>query len=408
MSRILQRPPLDLGTDAASQASALARGCSRVLPQGGLKEKLAEGRPLRIKLGLDPTAPDLHLGHSIVLQRLREFQDAGHEVILIIGDFTARIGDPSGRSATRPMLSEDEINGAAEGFAAQASNVLDLEHTEIRRNSEWLDMSMTELLNLTRVVTVAQIIEREDFAKRLREGSPISMLELLYPLVQGFDSVAIKADVELGGTDQTFNLLLARDIQRHFGLPEQVCLTLPILTGTDGKAKMAKSVGNHIGLGESAEEIFGKTMSIPDEAMAEWLDLLFGAHIGEEDDVFGDPLAQKRLLARSLAERFAGAGEGARAEASFDSLFRRGETPEDIEKFQLPKELVEDGAVHLPALLAEAFSISRNQARRELAGGAVKIEGQKQAPGELNVSLEGLIGKTLQLGKRRFVRVEQA
>src|SRR4051812_30573779 len=261
-------------------AAALLRNAQQSLPDGGLAAKLktaaAEGRQLRAKLGLDPTAPDIHLGHTVGLQKLREFQDLGHRVVLIVGDYTARVGDPSGRSTTRPVLSGAEIDANARTYQEQAFRVLrdDPDLYELRFNSEWLDMPMEELFRLARTTTVAQILERDDFAKRFAARAPISVLELLYPLMQGYDSVAVRSDVELGGTDQTFNLLLARDVQRAYGVPEQTILTVPILPGVDGVEKMSKSLGNHIGVSEAPEEMYGRTLSLPDEAMDQWFDVL--------------------------------------------------------------------------------------------------------------------------------------
>src|SRR3954447_21348762 len=261
-------------------AEQLLRNAHESLPAGGLARKLEEaareGRPLRVKLGLDPTAPDIHLGHTVVLQKLREFQDLGHRVVLIVGDYTARVGDPSGRTATRPVLSGEEIDANARTYQEQAFDVLldDAQLLEVRFNSEWLDMSMQDLFALARTTTVAQLLERDDFAKRWSARAPISLLELLYPLMQGYDSVAVRSDVELGGTDQTFNLLLARDVQRAYGQPEQSVLTMPILPGTDGVEKMSKSVGNHIGITDPPEEMYGRTLSLPDQAMDTWFSLL--------------------------------------------------------------------------------------------------------------------------------------
>src|SRR4051812_5090164 len=276
------------------QAAFLLRNAVDALPEGQLEKQLSEGRPLRVKLGIDPTAPDIHLGHTVVLRKLREFQDFGHTVVLIVGDYTARVGDPSGRSATRPQLEPAEVDRNAETFKRQAFSVLEPERTEIRRNGEWLDMSMEELFRLARTATVAQLLERDDFAKRYAGGEPISILELLYPLLQGYDSVAVRADVELGGTDQKFNLLLARDIQQAYGVEPQAVLTLPILPGTDGVRRMSKSLRNYIGVTEPAEEIFGKAMSIPDDAMPLWYRLL----LGREQSADLSPRDAKRGLAR--------------------------------------------------------------------------------------------------------------
>src|SRR4051794_31597923 len=304
--------------DPSSEAARLARNAVEVLPRGALEERLEEGRPLRVKLGIDPTAPDIHLGHTVVLTKLREFQDAGHVVVLIIGDYTARVGDPSGRSATRPVLSGEEIDAHARTFLDQAKLVLcDDESLEVRQNSEWLDMSMEELFRLVRGRTAARLLERDVFAKRSGAGEPISLLEMLYPVLQGYDSVAVRADVELGGTDQTFNLLMGRDVQTAYGQPPQAILTMPLINGTDGSRKMSKSYGNHIGILDPAEEIFGKTMRIPDEAIAEWYPVL----LGSEPPAGAGPRDAKRALARGLAERFAGPGAGERAEAHFERVF---------------------------------------------------------------------------------------
>ena len=284
-------------SDAAGTAAHLARNAVDVLPAGALEARLATGRPLRVKLGLDPTASDLHLGHTVVLQKLREFQDLGHTVVLIVGDYTARVGDPSGRSATRPVLSGEEIDAHARTYVEQAGKVLRTdERLEVRHNSEWLDMAMEELFRLVRVPTVAQLLERDDFAKRLAANEPISLLELLYPVLQGYDSVAIKADVELGGTDQTFNLLMGRAIQTAYGQQPQVVLTVPLLPGTDGVQKMSKSVGNQIGITEPPDEMYGKTLSLPDAALGQWYDLLLGA-----EPPAGVSAARRQARARARA-----------------------------------------------------------------------------------------------------------
>ncbi|HKP88551.1 MAG TPA: tyrosine--tRNA ligase [Thermoleophilaceae bacterium] len=380
----------------ASDAQFLLRNAVDALPAGELERKLGEGRPLRVKLGIDPTAPDIHLGHTVVLRKLREFQDLGHVVVLIIGDYTARVGDPSGRSAARPELSGEEIDRNAETFQQQAFTVLDPGRTEVRRNGEWLDMSMEELFRLARTSTVAQLLERDDFAKRYREGSPISILELLYPLLQGYDSVQVRSDVEIGGTDQLFNLLLARDIQQAYGVSPQVALTLPILPGTDGVARMAKSAGNYIGVTEPAAEVFGKAMSIPDAAMPVWYDLLLDAPF----DAGAAPVESKRALARALAARLAGDEAAKEAEARFDRVHVQHEVPEEVEDFTLPAGSV----VHLPAVLADAFGVSRSEARRLLAQGGVKVGGEPLPDGELDLPAERLDGQIVQLGRRRFKR----
>jgi tyrosyl-tRNA synthetase len=386
--------------DAASTAAFLARNAVDCLPEGALAKRLAqaesEGRPLRVKLGMDPTAPDVHLGHTVVLQKLREFQDLGHTVVLIIGDYTARVGDPSGRSATRPVLSGEDIDAYARTYVEQAGKVLRTDATlEVRRNSEWLDMAMEDLFRLVRTVTVARLLERDDFAKRYAAREPISLLELLYPVMQGYDSVAVRADLEMGGTDQKFNLLMGRDIQTAYGQPEQIVLTMPILAGTDGKAKMSKSYGNHVGVTEPAEEIYGKTMRIPDTALEEWSSLLLGS--GVPDGV--GPRDAKRALARALADRFAGEGAGEAAEAHFDRVFVERSMPDDI-----PEAAVSSG--HLPEVLADVFGLSRSEARRMLGQGAVKLDGEPFS--EIDVDVARLDGVVVQVGKRRFARLRAA
>lgn len=392
---------------APETAAHLLRNAHQSLPDGGLAAKLQlaerEGRPLRVKLGLDPTAPDIHLGHTVVLGKLREFQDLGHRVVLIVGDYTARVGDPSGRSSTRPVLSGAEIDANAETYQHQAFTVLrdDPDVLEVRRNGEWLDMPAEELFRLARVATVAQILERDDFAKRFAAQQPISVLETLYPLLQGYDSVAIRSDVELGGTDQTFNLLLGRDVQRAYGQPEQVILTMPILPGIDGTEKMSKSLGNHVGVTEPPEEQFGKTMRLPDGAMETWFELLAIARPPEGTG----PRDAKRALARGIVERFHGADAAAAAEQHFDRLFVTHEVPDDVEEHVFAAN---GEPVHLPALIAEAFGRSRSEARRLLTQGGVKLDGEALGEPDLDVPAERLDGRVLQVGKRHFRRLRHS
>lgn len=376
----------------------LSRNAVDCLPEGGLDAKLKLGRPLRVKLGIDPTAPDIHLGFTVVLQKMREFQDAGHMVVLIIGDGTARVGDPSGRSATRPILSDEEIKANAGTFQQQALKVLDPARLEVRFNGDWLDMSMPELFRLLSTTTVAHVIERDDFAKRLAARTPVSMLELLYPLMQGYDSVAVRADVELGGTDQKFNLLLGRDIQRAYGQDEQVIMTMPLLTGTDGERKMSKSFGNYIGVTEPPDEMYGKTLSIPDPSLASWYELLLGRQLPAELA----PRDAKRALARALVDRFHGEGTGAAAEEAFDKVHVRHELPEAVPSIEVRAA---DGTIHVPALLAQAFGVSTSEARRSLSQGGVKVDGEPLTADALDLAGEALDGRVLQLGKRRFARV---
>jgi tyrosyl-tRNA synthetase len=390
---------------AREQAAWLARNAVDCLPEGALAAKLSLGRPLRVKLGIDPTAPDIHLGFTVVLQKLREFQDLGHRVVLIVGDYTARVGDPSGRSSTRPVLAPEQIDANAKTFEEQAMTVLDPdpERLEVRFNGEWLDMRMDAMFALMRTATVGQILERDDFAKRYSAHEPISMLELLYPLLQGYDSVAVHADVELGGSDQKFNLLLGRDIQRAYGQPEQVILTLPLLTGTDGERKMSKSYGNYIGVTDSPEEMYGKTLSIPDTSLEAWYDLLLGERPGGELA----PRDAKRALARALVGRFHDERAAREAEEHFDAVHVRHEVPDDVPEVSFTPEGGDGGRglVHLPALLRAAFGISTSEARRSLAQGAVRIDGEPVQEGILDIEAAAIDGRVLQLGKRRFARI---
>ena len=401
----MQEPALEAARErpqAGADAAHLARNAVDCLPAGALAIKLAKGRPLRVKLGLDPTAPDIHLGHTVVLTKLREFQDAGHTVVLIVGDYTARVGDPSGRSATRPVLSAAEIDANAETYVRQAGKVLLTdERLEVRRNGEWLDMRMDDLFRLARHPTVAQLLERDDFARRFAANEPISLLELLYPVLQGYDSVCVEADVELGGTDQTFNLLMGRALQSAYGQEPQVVLTMPLLAGIDGEQKMSKSLRNHIGVTDPPEEMYGRTMRIPDELIAPWFSLL----LGTEPPAGAGPRDAKRALARALVQRFHAEGDALDAEAAFDRLFIARELPEEIE------ETVVDGGggpVHLPAVIADAFGSSRSEARRAIAQGGVKLDGEPLQPGVLDMPAEALHGRVLQLGKRQFRRLRVA
>jgi tyrosyl-tRNA synthetase len=379
----------------------LTRNAVDVLPAGRLAEQLALGRPLRVKLGIDPTTADIHLGHTVVLGKLAEFQAAGHTVVLIVGDFTARVGDPSGRSASRPVPTPEEIEANATTYQEQAYKILDPERTEVRRNSEWLNMNLPALLKLMGTTTVARLLERDDFQKRMAANAPIVAHELLYPLLQGYDSVAIDADVELGGTDQKFNLLFGRDVQSAYGKPQQSILTLPILVGTDGAQKMSKSLGNYVGVTDPPAEMFGKLMSIPDEAMDEYFRLLLG-EAGRPD---GAPNQAKRELGRRIVDRFHGAGKGAEAEAAFDQVFVQHAVPDDIPEVDLSAYASAAGEVHLPRLLAGAFGVSTSEARRLLAQGGAKLDGAALPANNLDVAQEALAGRVVQLGKRRFAKL---
>ncbi len=367
-----------------------------IQPPGEIEKRLLESTPLRVKLGVDPTAPDIHLGHAVVLGKLREFQDAGHTAVLIIGDWTARVGDPSGRSSTRPMLSADEIEANAATYQEQAFRILDPDRTEIRRNGEWFaTMGLEPLFRLAASTTVNQLLRRRDFAERIDSDRPISVLELLYPLMQAYDSVMLKADVEIGGTDQLFNLMLGREVQQAYGQRAQVAMTMPILPGTDGVRRMSKSTGNYIGVTEPPEEQFGKVMSVPDPQMEEFFRLLFPQEPGPS----GHPGDEKRRLGRLVAQRFHGPGAGDAAEAHFDRLFKDRAAPDEV-----PEITVAAGAVHMPALLVDGLGVgSRSEARRMLTQGGVSVDGE--VLGDLDVDASALDGRIVRAGKKRFVRV---
>jgi tyrosyl-tRNA synthetase len=439
----------------ARLAAHLARNVVDCLPQDELAKQLAqaakEGRRLRVKLGIDPTAPDIHLGHAVVLRKLREFQDAGHKVVLIIGDYTARVGDPSGRSSLRPMLSGEQIDANAKTFQEQALRILNGEEEllELRHNGEWLEMPLTELLSLVRTTTVAQLLERDDFAKRWQAQEPISLLELLYPPLQGYDSVAIDADVELGGTDQKFNLLLGRDIQRHYGKREQSILTMPLLVGTDGKQKMSKSLGNQIGITDPPNEMYGKAMSIPDEAVGEYRRLLLdgedtapeagggaefvagvqgpgAAEAGTAESAGGvhgagdgtgragkgtveQPATAgaaardaKRALARDLVRWLHSDEDAQAAEQHFERVFVAHEAPAEIEEASFAAK---DGSVYLPGVMTSEFGLSGSEARRLIDQGAVTLGEEPVGRGEYAVPVARADGQVLKVGKRRFRRL---
>ncbi len=402
---MLRSPAKRVRQSSIAPVPDLTRNAVDVLPEGMLAAQLAAGRPLRVKLGIDPTTPDIHLGHTVVLEKLREFQEAGHQVVLIVGDFTARVGDPSGRSAQRPLPSAEQIEANAATYQEQAFKVLDRERTEVRFNSEWLRMAPEELLGLLAQTTVARLIERDDFQKRLAAGAPIAALELLYPLLQGYDSVAVEADVEVGGTDQKFNLLFGRDIQAAYGQKPQSVMTLPILVGTDGVQKMSKSLGNYIGVSETPEEIFGKTMRVPDAAMPDYYRLVLGAR----PPAGAPPNEAKRALGRAIVERFYDAAAARRAEERFDRLFVERGVPDEVEELDLTPHLGENGgAVHLPAVMAAAFGISSSEARRLIKQGGAKLDGKPIAADALDLAAAELDGRVLQAGKRRFRRLRVA
>jgi tyrosyl-tRNA synthetase len=377
----------------------LTRNAVDVLPEGALEAKLKLGRPLRVKLGIDVTSPDIHLGRGIPLQRMRAFQDEGHKAVFIVGDYTTRIGDPSGRSSERPILSDEEIDANAQRYLEQAKVILrdDPELLEVRYNGEWLSkLSYADVVRLGRIVTLARMLERDDFEQRYRAGEPISISELLYPLMQAYDSVAVEADVELGGTDQLYNLLAGREVMEAFGLEPQVVLTTPLLLSWDGE-KMSSSVGNNVPLTAAPEEMFGRTMRIPDTQLDEWWTLVAERPVPE-----GDPMQAKLDLARFIVARSHGEEVARAAEEHFDRVVRQREVPEDIREHPLPA----GDPVHLPALMADAFDLSTSEARRLISQGGVKLNGE--ALSELDVPRERLAGAVLQAGKRRFVRLNGA
>jgi tyrosyl-tRNA synthetase len=376
-------------------SETLTRNAVDVLPAGGLEEKLKLGRPLRVKLGIDVTSPDLHVGRGIPLQRMRAFQDAGHLGVFIVGDYTTRIGDPSGRSTERPILSPEEIDANAKTYVEQAFTIVDPDRTEVRFNSEWLaGLDFADVIGLTRTTTVAQILERDDFAKRMAAREPISVSELLYPLMQAYDSVAIEADVELGGTDQLYNLLAGREVMEAYGLEPQVVLTTPLIDSWDG-SKMSGSKGNYIALVEDPNEQFGKAMRLPDAMLDDYYRLVV-----EREDRPDDPLEAKLGLARFLVARAHGEEAARAAEAHFTRVVREGGAPDQVPEVRLP----EGDPVHLPALLVDGLGIgSTGEARRLLSQGGVKVDGEPVT--ELDLPRSALEGRLLQAGKRRFARL---
>jgi tyrosyl-tRNA synthetase len=376
----------------------LTRNAVSVLPEGGLEAKLKLGRPLRVKLGIDVTAPDVTLGNGVPLQRMRAFQDEGHVGVLIVGDYTTRIGDPSGRKSERPMIPPEVIDANAQRFFEHASTIIDPERTEVRFNGEWLSkLDFAEVLRLTRTTTVARILERDDFHKRFGANEPISLSELLYPMMQAYDSVAVEADIELGGTDQTYNLLMGREVMQAYGLEPQVALTVAYLDSWDGTG-MSASRGNYIGLKEAPEEQFGKAMRIPDSLLEQWYRLI----MQRDGAPAGDPLEAKLDLARFIVTRSHGEEAARAAEEHFTRVVRQGEAPAEVADHPLPA----GDPVHLPALLADAFGLSTSEARRLIGQGGVKLDGEPVA--ELDVPRDRLAGAVLQAGKRRFVRLNEA
>ena len=374
------------------------RNAVDVIPRDELDRRLRSGETLRVKLGIDPTAPDIHLGFVVVLKKLREFQDLGHTAVLVVGDYTARVGDPSGRSKTRPVLSPQEIEENTRTYLDQAYLVLDRERTEVRRNSEWLaNLSLANIIELTRATTVARILERDDFSKRFSAGDPITLTELLYPLMQAYDSVALDAAVELGGTDQLYNLLMGRRVMEYYGKEPQCVLTTPLLVGTDGVMKMSKSIGNYIGVTDPPNQMFGKVMSIPDPLMPDYYALLLDRPMPE-----AEPVEQKRDLARSLVRRFHGEEAAAEAERTFDAVVSR-RVPDDVPEVRLPVDSDEIWIVDLITLAG--FAATNGEARRFIRGGAVRLDGEVINDEALSLQSAGIMGNVLQVGKRRYARL---
>ncbi|MGI6032236.1 MAG: tyrosine--tRNA ligase [Coriobacteriales bacterium] len=398
------------------QLHIIKSGTMNLIPEEDMKKKLDRGTPLNIKLGVDPTSPDLHIGHAVPLRKLRQFQDLGHKVTLIIGDGTALIGDPSGRDTTRPQLTQEQVAKNAETYMAQAMKILDPDKTEIAHNSDWiLSLDMAKLLQLLSNFTVARILERDDFSKRYHSQTPISLHEFIYPVMQAYDSVMIKADVEIGGNDQLFNLLAGRELMEKMGMEPQVCLTLPLLEGTDGVKKMSKSYGNYIGLTDEPAEQFGKVMSIPDELMCKYFRLGTQLPVAEVDQIEADynagkldPNQLKRRLGREIVAAYYDEDAAKEAEAAFDRQFKEHEIPDDVDTFDV--ELVDDpekGGVYLPKVLADCKLVSSNgEGRRMIDGGGVKIDKQPVAPKTYNVPASQLHGKVIQVGKRKFARLK--
>jgi tyrosyl-tRNA synthetase len=387
-----------MATDA--NVERIYRNAVDVIPRDELDRRLSSGESLRVKLGIDPTAPDIHLGFVVVLRKLREFQDLGHTAVLVVGDYTARVGDPSGRSKTRPVLSPEEIEANTRTYLEQAYLVLDPEKTEVRRNSEWLaGLSLADVIELTRATTVARILERDDFSKRFSAGDPITLTELLYPLMQAYDSVALDADVELGGTDQLYNLLMGRHVMEYYGKRPQGVLTTPLLVGTDGAMKMSKSLGNYIGVTDPPNEMFGKVMNIPDHLMPDYYSLLLDRSMPD-----AEPVEQKRELARSIVRMFHGENAAAEAERTFDAVVRR-QVPEKVPEV----ELSGDGELWIVDLITLAgFASTNGEARRFIRGGAVRLDGEVIEDETLSLEGGDVIGKVLQVGKRRYARFVSA
>ncbi len=385
------------------QLALIKRGVSELISEEELKEKLSRGKPLLIKAGFDPTAPDLHLGHVVLLKKLAHFQQLGHRVVFLIGDYTGMIGDPSGRAEERPALTPHQVMKNAKSYKLQVSRVLDVKRIQVRSNSEWLGpLRLADFLGIANKLTVPRLLERDDFTERLKRGASLTVTESLYPLLQAYDSVALKADVELGGTDQKFNLLLGRVLQERFGQEPQVVVTLPLLEGTDGVQKMSKSLRNAIGITESPEEIYGKVMSIPDRLTPRYAELLTDQDLNALKALH--PMEAKQRLAFTLTAQFHGTSKAEAAQAQFNKVFRQRGTPSEIPEFKVPPSLMKEGKVWMVALLVEAgLSPSKAQARRLIVQGAVDLDGQRLTDPEASLTLRP--GSILKVGKRHFLKV---
>ena len=399
---------------AEEQLHIIASGVDRIVPEQALLEKLKRGKPLNVKLGVDPTAPDIHIGHAVPLRKLRQFQDLGHQVTLIIGDGTALIGDPSGRNSTRPQLTPEQVKHNAQTYVDQAFKVLDPEKTTLVYNSEWLlELKLEDLLGLLGKFTVARILERDDFHNRYTNNQPIAVHEFLYPIMQAYDSVVIKADVELGGSDQLFNLLAGRELMEKMGMEPQVCLTLPLLEGTDGVQKMSKSYGNYIGVTDEPADMFGKVMSIPDELMVKYFRLASTVSVDEIDSIEKGlandelhPNKVKRSLARNIVASYYDEGAAAAAEEQFDLVFKKHEIPDDSPEFKADLAPNDEGKVYLAKLIADAgLASSTGEARRLIDGGGVKVNGEPVPAKAYNVDPAMLEGATIQVGKRKYAKL---
>lgn len=397
------------------QMRIITSGASKIVPEADLKKKLERGVPLNIKLGVDPTSPDLHLGHAVPLRKMRQFQDLGHRVTLIIGNGTATIGDPSGKNSTRPQLTQEEVEANAATYVSQAMKILDPEKTTIVHNGDWMfPMDLKELLSIASKFTVARILERDDFTKRYQSQTPIALHEFLYPIMQAYDSVKIEADVEMGGSDQLFNLLAGRELMEKMGMEPQIALTMPLLEGTDGTRKMSKSYGNYIGLTDAPADMFGKTMSIPDEMIGKYYRLASSLAPAEVDaidaalaDGSANPYELKRALGRDLVTTYHSAEDAVAAEAEFDRVHKNHDLPTDIAEVSVEISVNDEGLVYLPAVLQAAGLVpSTGQARRDIDGGGVKLDGEAIAPKTYNVDPAALKpGTVLQVGKRKFARL---